>query len=47
MVMARSETDLGSMATDARWITPAIPPSTPLWTDDFSNILSVLSLNRR
>ena len=23
------------------------PPSTPLWTDDFSNILSVLSLNPR
>jgi hypothetical protein len=47
MVMARSATDLGSLATDARWSTPAIPPSTPLWTDDFSNILSVLSLNRR
>ena len=47
MVMARSEADLGSLATDRRWITPAIPSSTPLWTDDFSNIVSVLSLNRR
>ncbi len=47
MVMARTATDLGSLATDARWITPAIPPSTPLLTDDCSNILSVLSLNRR
>jgi spermidine synthase len=47
MVMARSAADLGSLAIDARWRTPAIPPSTPLWTDDFSNILSVLSLNRR
>jgi spermidine synthase len=47
MVMARNAADLGSLAIDPRWITPAIPPSTPLWTDDFSNILSVLSLNRR
>jgi hypothetical protein len=47
MVMARNTADLGSLAIDPRWITPAIPPSTPLWTDDFSNILSVLSLNRR
>ncbi len=47
MVMARSAADLGSIASDPRWKTPAIPPSTPLWTDDFSNILSVLSLNPR
>ena len=47
MVMARSASDLGSLAIDPRWIIPVIPPSTPLWTDDFSNILSVLSLNRR
>jgi hypothetical protein len=47
MVMARNASDLGSLAIDARWIIPAIPPSTPLWTDDFSNILSVLSLKRR
>ena len=45
--MARNSADLGSLATDPRWGTPAIPPSTPLWTDDFSNILSVLSLNPR
>ncbi len=47
MVMARSETDLGPLAAEARWINPAIPPTTPLWTDDFSNIFSVLRLNRR
>jgi spermidine synthase len=47
MVMAGDASDLGSLATDARWGTPAIPQSTPLWTDDFSNILSVLSLNPR
>jgi spermidine synthase len=45
MVMTRNAADLGSLATDARWSTPDIPPSTPLWTDDFSNIFSVLSLN--
>jgi hypothetical protein len=47
MVLARDTTDLGSLANDARWSTPAIPPSTPLWTDDFSNILSVLRLKPR
>lgn len=45
MVMARNTADLGSLAMDPRWSTTVIPPSTPLWTDDFSNILSVLSLN--
>ena len=47
MVMARNVGDLGSLAKDARWSTPAIRASTPLWTDDFSNILSVLRLNVR
>jgi hypothetical protein len=47
LVMARSAADLGALAADPRWRTPAIPQSTPLWTDDFSNILSVLSLNLR
>jgi hypothetical protein len=42
MVMARAREDLGPLATDARWQTPAVPAGTPLWTDDFSNILSVL-----
>jgi hypothetical protein len=47
MVMARSEADLGSLAADPRWLAPPIPDGTPLWTDDFSNILSVLSLTPR
>jgi len=46
MVMGHAG-DLGALATDPRWRTPEIPASTPLWTDDFSNILSVLSLNLR
>jgi hypothetical protein len=43
IVMARTRGDLGALADDARWIQPVQAPSTPLWTDDFSNILSVLS----
>jgi hypothetical protein len=42
IVMARRAGDLGVVATDPRWIPPVVPASTPLWTDDFSNILSVL-----
>lgn len=42
MVMTRAREDLGALAGDQRWQTPSVPPSTPLWTDDFSNILSVL-----
>ena len=37
-----SARDLGGLTTDARWRPPVVAPSTPLWTDDFSNILSVL-----
>ena len=47
IVMARSERDLGPLAADARWLTPRVPDGTPLWTDDFSNIVSVLSLTPR
>jgi hypothetical protein len=41
MVVARQREDLGRLLTDSRWIAPP-PSSAPLWTDDFSNILSVL-----
>jgi spermidine synthase len=44
IVMARSRADLGSLDGDPRWTPPVAAASTPLWTDDFSNILSVLSL---
>lgn len=43
IVMARRRSDLGSLAADPRWHPPAAGTSTPLWTDDFSNILSLLS----
>jgi hypothetical protein len=42
MVMARDARDLGSLTADARWKAPIVPPTTRLWTDDFSNILSVI-----
>lgn len=41
LLMARDRADLGSVAQDARWAAPDVPANTPLWTDDFSNILSV------
>ena len=42
MVIARTPGDLGALVHDARWKPPAVAADTPLWTDDFSNILSVL-----
>jgi hypothetical protein len=44
IVMARSRSDLGKLVDDLRWAPLVAPASTPLWTDDFSNILSVLDL---
>jgi spermidine synthase len=41
-VVARSRADFGSLTTDPRWKVPVAGPGTPLWTDDFSNILSAL-----
>jgi hypothetical protein len=42
MVLARDRADFGALGSDARWKPPVISATTPLWTDDFSNILSVL-----
>jgi hypothetical protein len=44
IVMSRSRADLDVMAKDPRWLPLEASPSTPLWSDDFSNILSVLSV---
>ena len=41
---ARRAADLGALRDDARWSPLVASASTPLWTDDFSNILSVLSV---
>ena len=42
IVMARNAADLAPLTTDARWTRLTPQAGTPLWTDDFSNILSVL-----
>jgi len=42
MVLARDRADLGGLIADPRWKPPLVAGSTPLWTDDFSNILSVV-----
>jgi hypothetical protein len=39
-----SRRDLGGLVENPMWATLQASPSTPLWTDDFSNILSVLNL---
>jgi hypothetical protein len=40
--MARDPSDLGALATDPRWRAPMASSSTPLWTDDYSDLLRVI-----
>ena len=42
IVMARNPAEIAPLAADSRWSRLTVKPGTPLWTDDFSNILSVL-----
>lgn len=42
VLMARRTTDFGPLASDTRWRTPSIEPAMRVWTDEYSNILSVL-----
>ncbi len=42
VALARQPGDLGSLAADSRWTPLSAARSAPLWTDDFSNILSAL-----
>jgi len=44
IALARTRGDLGRLVDDPRWTPLVAPGSTPPWTDDFSNILSVLDL---
>jgi hypothetical protein len=41
-VMAARASDLGSLATDARWQAPALRPGSAVWTDDYSDLASYL-----
>jgi spermidine synthase len=43
VVMARTQADLKSLAWDQRWHALPVRPGEALWTDDFSNILSVIN----
>jgi len=40
-IMGRLASDLGALAGDPRWQPLATQPGTPVWTDDYSSILSV------
>jgi hypothetical protein len=42
LVMARSQADLGTLATDPRWRSVNVPPGTQVWTDDYSNLLRII-----
>ncbi|MSU21413.1 MAG: hypothetical protein EXS30_08460 [Pedosphaera sp.] len=41
VVMARRREDLGKLAKDSRWLPLSATKNAEIWTDDFSNILSV------
>jgi spermidine synthase len=43
IAIARTRGDLGRLAEDERWKPLSASAATPLWTDDFSNILSALN----
>jgi hypothetical protein len=40
LLMARDEADFGALAGDKRWKPARVEPGAPVWTDDFSSILS-------
>ena len=42
VILARSRADSGLLASDLRWEELRPDPNIPLWTDDFSNLLSAL-----
>ena len=44
VVMARHRDELGALASDPRWHAPQAPEGFRQWTDDYSNIMSVLAL---
>lgn len=41
-LMARSGADFGALAADPRWRPPRVEDQVPVWTDDFSSLLSAL-----
>jgi hypothetical protein len=45
VVMARNANDLGALGSDPRWRVLRAAPGAQVWTDDFSNIVSILRFN--
>jgi hypothetical protein len=45
VVMARQADDLNPLGFNLRWKTLEEPPNMPVWTDDYSNIVSILKFN--
>lgn len=44
VVMARTREALGPLGYDARWVKMNSRPTDPLWTDDYANVLGVMTL---
>jgi hypothetical protein len=44
VVMARRPEDLGALTRSPTWAPLQVPPSAPLWTDDYSNLVGVLHI---
>lgn len=44
VVMARNREALGPLGYDARWVKMNAQASDPLWTDDYANVLGVMTL---
>ncbi len=42
LVMARERADLAALAMDPRWMPVGVQPGTPVFTDDYSNLLHVI-----
>jgi hypothetical protein len=47
IAMARSAADLGALSSSGEWVAPVARSSTPLWTDDFTNLLGVVDFSAR
>jgi hypothetical protein len=45
VVMARSRADLGEIGTDPRWVPIPVPLGAKVWTDDYSNLLTIIKWN--
>jgi hypothetical protein len=45
VLMAQRKEDVGAALASGRWQEVKVKPGTPVWTDDFSNILSIFKWN--